>query len=105
MINVHHQNQDHAELMNISIGVEINALKANVAAFNPMDIIALLTREALLALLFVSYGIQGPSSLVGYVARIFGGFVYPYNSHDVNAKLDTCVMTSQEVQHTDNVLQ
>ena len=57
--------------MNISIGVEINALKANVAAFKPMDIIALLTREALLARPFVSYGIQRPPSSCVYVARLF----------------------------------
>ena len=77
MINVHHQNQDHVELTNISIGVETNVSKANVAAYNPMDIIALLTREALLAHLFVSHGIQGPSSLCGYVDCFRSGSSIP----------------------------
>ena len=78
MINVHHQNQGHVESTNISIGVETNALKANVAAFKHMDIIALPTREVL------------P--------------VQPSVSQDVNVRLDLCVMTNQEAQHTENVL-
>jgi len=78
MINVHHQNQDHAEPTNILTGVEINALKVNVAVFNPMAIIVLLTREALL--------------------------VHPSVSRDVNVKLDLFVMTKQEAQHLENVL-
>ena len=64
--------------MNISTGVVISALKVNVAVSKPMDIIALLTREAL------------P--------------VQPSVSHVVNVKLDSCVMTNQEAQHTENVL-
>ena len=64
--------------MNISTGVVISALKVNVAVSKPMDIIALPTREAL------------P--------------VQPSVSQDVNVRLDLCVMTNQEAQHTENVL-
>lgn len=54
MINVHHRKQHLVELMNILTGVEMNVLKANAAVSKPMDIIALLTKEAILVRLFVS---------------------------------------------------
>ena len=40
--------------MNILTGVEMNVLKANAAVSKLMDIIALLTKEAILVRLFVS---------------------------------------------------
>ena len=77
MINVLQKKQVRAEPTNILTGVVISALKVNVAVSKPMDIIALPTREAL------------P--------------VQPSVSHDVNVRLDSCVMTNQEAQHTENV--
>ena len=78
MINVHQKKQAHAEPTNILTGVVISALKVNVAVSKPMDITVLPTQEAL------------P--------------VQPSVSQDVNVRLDLCVMTNQEAQHTENVL-
>ena len=78
MINVHQKKQVRAEPTNILTGVVISALKVNVAVSKPMDTTVLPIREAL------------P--------------VQPSVSQDVNVRLDSCVMTNQEAQHTENVL-